>query len=124
MAYTGEVAARPLTIGCLQTFDLSWKESVIRTDSENSAFIKTRRRTTAPLAVADCSVTLKADVVQDFMNWYTVACRCGAVPTRIKVPPLNKEQIWRFSAAPKISWIDPKAAQVTWSMEKLPMWVD
>lgn len=124
MAYQGEVAARPSTIGCLQTFKTSYKENIIRTEGENSAFIKTRRRTTAPIRICDCTVTLAASNVQSFMDWYVTACRGGAIPTRIKVPPLNQEQIWRFSAPPQIEWIDANAALCSFSMEKLPHWID
>lgn len=122
MAYSGAVAARPTSIGCLQTFKKSFKESVIRTEAENSAFIKVRRRTSAPIAVADCSLTLKADQVPDFESWYLVSCQCGTIPTRIKVPPLAVEEIWRFSSAPQIDWVDKNAATITWSMEQLPLW--
>jgi hypothetical protein len=124
MSYTGEVATRPSIFGCLQTFKLSYKESVIRSEAENSAYIKVRRRTTAPIKIADCSLTVLAQNVETFMQWYEVGCRCGAVPTRIRVPPNSYEQIWRFSSAPQIDWIDPGAAQISWSMEKLPAWKD
>jgi hypothetical protein len=101
---------------------MSFKESVIRTDSENAAFIKVRRTTTAPVRVAECSLTVKAEVVNSFINWYSVSCQCGAIPTKIKIPPTGVEEVWRFSAAPTVDWIDPKAAQITWSMEQLPLW--
>jgi len=120
--YTGQIAARPDEIGCLQTFRLSYKESTIRTSSDNSAFIKVRRRTTKPVEAADCSITLKAADVQKFVDWYESACACGSIPTKIKVPPNSVEQIWRFSSPPQIDWIDNAAASISWSMERLPLW--
>ena len=123
MAFTGTVAARPASIdGCLQTFSTTYMPSVIRTESDNSAFIKTRRRTTRPIRVANCGLTLPAAKVADFITWYEVNCQCGVLPTKIKLPPNGTEEIWRFSSDPVIDWIDNNAAQINWTMEQLPLW--
>ena len=121
MAYSGTVAARPASIdGCLQTFSMSYLPSVLRTESENSAFIKTRRLTTKPVKIAECGLTLPAALVADFIAWFEVNCQCGAIPTRIKLPPNGVEEIWRFASDPSINCVDNIAAEVSWSMEQLP----
>jgi hypothetical protein len=126
MPYTGPVATRPPELsGDLQ----SWTEStdanaVLRTAMDDAQTIKVRRRVTAPIRQGQASVTVIADKVQFWRDWFEQSCQGGVLPTRLKFPPNCSEQIWRFSTPLTFDWIDATACRISFGLEKLPQWVD
>jgi len=126
MAYTGPVATRPAEIaGGLQTWsETTDPNALLRAQMDGGQTIKTRRRVTDPIRNGQGSVTVNANLVEFFRDWYAVACQGGVLPTRLKFPPLCDEQIWRFSSPLTYDWIDPKACRISFTLEKLPQWVD
>ena len=115
------VASFPATIdGCMATWSETQISNVIRTDMENLT-VKVRRRTTGIHRIASVSVTLKAEVYQDFMDFYNVSCRQGVDPARF-TNPLGKKEVWRITAPPQIEWVDKKAFSVAMELEQLPMY--
>lgn len=120
---TTEIAARPASIpGCFQTLTQTTLESVIRSNMEGGT-IKARRRTTAFLETADATITLKAEVFEDFQAWFKTACMGGVLPTRFVFPPDSSEQVWRFAAPPQYEWITNETFRVSFQLERLPEWV-
>lgn len=118
-----EIANRPASIdGCFQTLKQTSLENVIRSNMEGGT-IKVRRRTTAFIDQADATVTLKAEQLDDFVDWYKVACMGGVLPTRFKFPPDGAEQVWRFASPPQYEWIANEAFRVSFQLERLPEWV-
>ena len=72
MAYTGDVADRPDTLdGCWQTWTESQTDNVVKS-AMDSGVVKTRRRFTGIQRKAQVSVTLAADLYQDFQDWYNI----------------------------------------------------
>jgi hypothetical protein len=127
MAYQGPVANRPTNVsGCLQTFNETQLENVVRSQSDNNAVVKVRRRTTAAVRVADASVTVKQSDVALWKNWFETACQGGVLPTYFKTP-YGTEELWRFSAPLSITWGQgpmpgQHAATITMKLEQLPAW--
>lgn len=126
MSYTGIVATRPPQIaGGLQTWSESTDNSaLLRSAMDDAQTIKTRRRVTAPIRQGTASVTVQSSEVQFWRQWFEQACQGGMLPTRLKFPPYCDEQIWRFSTPLTFDWVDPKACRISFSLEKLPQWVD
>lgn len=121
----GTIATRPASLsGELQTFIDTTLANVLRTASDDNQVIKTRRRATNPTRTADATVTLLAELVEAFRFWYEVNCRSGVLPTKFKVPPDCREQIWRFASPPSYDWVDRKACKIAFKLEKLPNWID
>jgi hypothetical protein len=127
MAYTGQVANRPMQIdGCFQSFNESSLENTIRSQSDNNSVIKVRRRTTAIVRIADATVTVKQDEVLYWKQWYEIACQGGVLPSRF-ITPYGTEEIWRFAGPPTITWgqgagFGSHAATITFKLEQLPEW--
>lgn len=118
-----QIATRPASIdGCFQTVQQTTVENVIRSTMEGGT-VKVRRRTTGFMDRANATITLSAEVYQDFVNWYRVACQGGVFPTRFKFPPDHSEQVWRFASAPQYEWISAEAFKVSFDLERLPQWV-
>lgn len=117
-----EYAEKPAQIsGCWQTWDEQDQPQIIRSQMGNGD-IKVRRRTTGRRRVADVSITLPAQYYTDFMNWFLLNCQAGILPTNM-VEPSGAKTVWRFTAAPQISW--PTQAtyfRATCNIERLPGW--
>ncbi len=126
MAYTGTVASRPSSIsGAFQKLvETTDGNAIIRSKMDGAQTIKERRRVTVPIRLADVSVTVRAEEVVDWRTWYENNCQGGVLPTRFVFPPDCVEQIWRFSTPISYEWIDSNACRLTFSIEKLPHWVD
>jgi hypothetical protein len=115
------IGTRPASIdGCWASWTEKAEPVVIRTNMEDGT-IKVRRRSTGKLRVASVSRTFPATEYQAFQDWFTVACQQGVIPTRV-MTPYGKEEVWRFTEAPQISWADPKAFNVTCALEQLSGW--
>jgi hypothetical protein len=127
MAYQGQIANRPTAVnGCLQTFNESQLENVVRSQSDNNAMVKVRRRTTAAIRVADASVTVKQNEVALWKTWFEISCQGGVLPTYFKTP-YGTEELWRFSAPLSITWgqgskAGNHVATITMKLEQLPAW--
>ena len=125
MATTIQIAPRPVTIdGCMATWSESEAPNTIRSEMELAGFAKVRRRTTYSTFLVDASVTLAAEVYDDFWNWYRVDCQSGVLPTRVKRPQDSKEIVMRFAQPPAIEWPErePGAFRVVLKLEQLPAW--
>ena len=115
------IGTRPASIdGCWASWNEKAQPVVIRTEMEDGT-VKVRRRSTGKIRVAEVSRTFAATDYQAFQDWFTVACAQGVYATRV-MTPYGKEEVWRFSEAPQISWIDPKAFTVSCSIEQLAGW--
>jgi hypothetical protein len=113
---------RPADIdGCWASWSESQEPNVIRTEMDATGYIKTRRRTTGIMRMAEVSRTFEAKLYQDFLDWYNVACQQGVIPTKV-MTPYGKEEIWRFTEPPQITWPDTKAFTVSCKLEQLPAW--
>lgn len=118
-----EVANRPASLdGCFQSLKHTTLEAVLRSNMEGGT-IKVRRRSTAFLEKADATITLKAELYDDFAGWYKTACQGGVLPTRFKFPPNGVEQVWRFASPPEYEWVANEAFRVSFQLERLPEWV-
>lgn len=120
------IAPRPATIdGCFQNWSETDASTTVRSDMDMGGYTKIRRRTTVAAWQVNASVTLPADLYDDFMNWFRVDCGAGIFPTRVKTP-LGKEVVMRFSQPPAIEWpeAEPNAFRVTVSLEQMPAWKD
>ena len=116
-----KIGTRPASIdGCWASWSEKAQPVVIRTDMEDGT-VKVRRRSTGKLRVANVSRTFDAKDYQAFQDWFTVACQQGTIPTRV-MTPYGKEEVWRFTEAPQINWVDPKAFDVTCAIEQLSGW--
>lgn len=116
------IGTRPATIdGCWSSWDEEQQPNTIRTEMEVPGVVKVRRRTTGISRVASVTRNFKAEVYDDLMNWFNTACQGGVLPTHVKTPR-GKEEVWRFSAPPKITWITEKAFNASCSIEQLPIW--
>lgn len=117
------IATRPASIdGCFQTWSEADKSQVVRSEMDFGT-IKVRRRTTGVIWTVEATVTLLAEVYEDFQQWFRVACQAGAKPTRVKRPDA-KEVVVRFSEPPQIQWLDmdKRAFRVNCKFEQLPEW--
>ena len=116
------IGIRPPSLdGCWASWEEQQEPNVIRTDMEVPGYIKVRRRTTGIMRVASVSRNFEAKDYTAFMDWFNVSCQQGVNPTRM-MTPYGKDEVWRFSSPPKISWIEPKAFQVKCEIEQLPEW--
>lgn len=119
--------ARPTGIdGCLQTFNETQLENVVRSQSDNNAVVKVRRRTTAAVRVADATVTVPGAEVELWKQWFDVFCQGGVLPTYFKTP-YGTEEAWRFSAPLAITWgqgsgMGNHVATITMKLEQMPAW--
>jgi hypothetical protein len=120
-------APRPNGIdGCLQTFNESQLENVVRSQSDNNAMVKVRRRTTAAVRVADATVTVPSAEVELWKKWFDVACQGGVLPTYFRTP-YGIEEAWRFSAPLSITWgqgsgVGKHFATISMKLEQMPAW--
>ena len=115
------IATRPASIdGCWASWTEKAEPVVIRTEMEDGT-MKVRRRSTGKIRVANVSRAFEAKDYQAFQDWFTVACQQGVLPTRV-VTPYGAEEVWRFTEAPEISWLDKKAFAVSCTMEQLAGW--
>lgn len=100
-----DVKAAPASIGTICVAD--WKEEVksntIQTESENGS-VNVRRRFTGRWRTAQVSVNYKAELYEDFMNFFHVICRDGIDAFWIKTP-YKTEEAWRWASVPEITWI-------------------
>ena len=116
------IGTRPLTIdGCWASWQEKQDSNVVRTEMDAAGYTKVRRRTTGISRKANARRVLEAKHYDAFIDWFNVACQGGVLPTRMKTPQ-GKEEVWRFTEAPEINWIDPKAFEVSVKIEQLPAW--
>jgi len=114
MAYTGDIAARPASLdGCWSTWTETQSDNVVKSQMD-SGVVKTRRRFTGIQRRAQVSVSLKADLYQEFIDWFNVFQRQGSIPTYVKTP-YQTEEIWLWVTPPKVEW--PEAGYFTASVE-------
>lgn len=124
MAYTGQTAARPASLdGCWSAFTMREQPATVRSEMD-TGYVKVRRRTTAPVRVADASVTLPYALYADFVTWWDNTLQ-GVLPTLIDMP-LEGQQLWRFAEAPTYTPIPGRsgvgAFTVSVKLEQLPEW--
>lgn len=123
----GTIAQRPSPIdGALQTFTETTLNNSIRSQSDDNQLIKTRLRATNQTRTADATVTVRAELVSFWQDWFDDDCRGGTLPTRFRIPPsCSVEEVWRFAAPPSYDWgIDQsaKACKISLKLEQLPNW--
>jgi len=124
MATTVQIAERPASLdGCWQTWSERDASSVLRSEMDMAGFVKVRRRTTAAAWTANASVMLKAELYQDFIDWFRVYSQAGVLPTRVKRPD-GREVVMRFSAPPEIEWPerDRTMFRANVTLEQMPEW--
>lgn len=120
----GVIATRPASLsGEFQTFVDTSLPNVLRSTADDNQTIKTRRRASHPTRTADTTVTLPAELVDFFRDWYELNCRSGVLPTRMKLPPDCIEEVWRFAAPPSYDWVAKTACRISVKIEQLPHWV-
>ena len=113
--------ARPGTLdGCWGQWSEQDVENVTRTDMENGT-VKSRRRFTGRIRKASVSVTMTADKYADFVTWFRVNCRAGAIPTKMKTP-YGAEEVWCFAEPPTFSWPDSNVFRVEANIYQLGGW--
>ena len=116
------IATRPTTIdGCWASWEEKQQSNVIRTEMDQTGSVKVRRRSTGVSRIANVSRNLTAEQYDDFVQWFNVSCQGGVLPTRV-VTPYKKEEIWRFTEPPQITWLDSKAFAVSCTIEQIPVW--
>ena len=114
MAYTGDIAGRPDSLdGCWSTWSETQTDNVVKSPSD-SGVVKTRRRFTGIQRRAQVSVALRAEFYQDFMDWFNIDQRQGAIPTHVQTP-YGEEELWLWVTPPKIEW--PEAGYFRASVE-------
>jgi len=114
-------APRPAALdGCWASWTEQDIDNVLRTDMD-SGTVKSRRRFTGRQRKAQVEVTLPRELHTDFVTWFTVNCRQGAIPTLMKTP-YGTEEYWAFSEPPAISWPDRAAFTVTANLYQLSGW--
>jgi len=110
-----EIGERPAQLsGCWSSWQEQDVDTVLRTDMDSGA-VHTRRRFTGVSRLVTASVTLKAALYQDFMDWYRITQRQGAIATRV-VTPYGAEEVFQWAGPPNISWPDTKAFTASVSM--------
>jgi hypothetical protein len=122
---TINIGARPASLdGCFQTWTEKDSPSTIRSDMDLGGYTKVRRRTTAAAWQVDASVTLPAELYDDFQEWFRVACGAGIFPTRVKTPA-GKEVVMRFAAPPTFEFPESNkdVMRVSVTLEQLPAWI-
>lgn len=103
MAYEGDIGVRPPELdGCWTSWTEQQVDNVVKSPAD-SGVVKTRPRFTGIQRRAEVSVKLKAEQYRDFMGWFNVFQRQGAIPTYV-VTPYGSEEIWQFLSPPRISW--------------------
>lgn len=123
MAYTGDIAARPPQLdGCWSSWSESQTDNVVKSEMD-SGVVKTRPRFTGIQRRAEVSVRLKAELYKDFMGWYNVFQRQGAIPTKV-MTPYKEEEIWQFMSPPKIDWPEPGYFEATTALYQQSGWND
>ena len=116
------IATRPSKMdGCWATWDEKAEEVIIRTQMSQPGVAKVRRIATGISRVANVSRTFKAEDYANFKLWFDVNCQQGVLPTRM-MTPYGAEEVWRFTEAPQITWLEPTAFSVTAKIEHLPVW--
>jgi hypothetical protein len=114
------IANRPAGFdGCWGSWDEQQEPNVIRTDMEMPGYTKVRRRTTGISRKANVGRVFEEKYYDAFVMWFNVSCQGGVLPTRMTTPQ-GKQEVWRFTEPPKISWVSPKAFQVSVAIEQLP----
>ena len=99
---------------------------MVRSQSDNNAIVKVRRRTTAAVRVADATVSVPEAEVALWKDWFDIRCQGGVLPTYFNTPYV-KEECWRFSAPLTISWGQGSGpgkhfAIITMKLEQMPAW--
>ena len=116
------IAARPAALdGCWSSWSEKQEPNILRTEMDLAGATKVRRRTTGITRIANVGRVFEAKYYDDFLRWFNVNCQQGVLPTRMKTPYLV-EEVWRFTEAPEISWLETKAFSVTATIEQLPVW--
>ena len=117
-----QIGTRPASLdGCWASWNEKQEPNTIRTNMENTGYMKVRRRTTGIMRVAQVSRNFEAKDYDDVMDWFNVACQGGVIPTRVTTP-YGKQEVWRFTEPLSINWIEPKAFSVSANLEQLPAW--
>lgn len=114
---------RPTALsGCWAAWSERDQEVIIRSQMD-SGQVKVRKRTTGHHRIARVSARFPADQYDDFMLWFRDTCQGGALPTTM-VEPTGVDAIWRFRAAPEITWVGREASafEVSAEIERLPGW--
>ena len=123
MANTGDIGARPPQLdGCWSSWSESQTDNVVKSEMD-SGVVKTRPRFTGIQRRAEVSVRLKAELYKDFMGWYNVFQRQGAIPTKV-MTPYKEEEIWQFMSPPKIDWPEPGYFEATTALYQQSGWND
>ena len=123
MAYDGEVAERPPKLdGCWATWSESQTDNVVKS-SMDSGVVKSRPRFTGIQRRAEVSVKLTADKYQEFVDWFNVYQRQGAIPTRVKTP-YGTEEIWQFVSPPVYNWPEAGHFEVSTQLYQQSGWKD
>ena len=120
MAYTGDIGATPAGLGCFSTWEESQTDNVVKSTAEDGT-VKFRRRFTGKSRRASASVRIPADKYDDFVFWYDVSQRQGAIPTTITTP-YGAEEIWQFIAPPVYNWVDANVVEVSCNLYQGSNW--
>ena len=114
------IANRPAALdGCWSSWTEKQNTNIIRTDMDLAGATKVRRRTTGITRIANVSRVFEAKHYDDVLRWFNVNCQQGVLPTRMKTPYMA-EEVWRFTEAPEISWLETGAFAITTTIEQLP----
>lgn len=101
-----QIGTRPASLdGCWKTWSETDLDVVARTDFE-SGNVRTRRRFTGVQTQITASVTLHRSKHADFMTWWRVNQRQGAIGTMV-IDPTGAEIVVQWSAPPQIAWGKP-----------------
>ena len=115
------IGTRPSTLdGCWASWSEKAEPATIRTEFEDGT-VKVRRRSTGKTRIANVSRVFAAKDYDAVQNWFNVACAQGIYPTRV-MTPYKKEEVWRFTEAPDINWLDTNAFSASFKIEQLTGW--
>lgn len=123
MAYDGDIAARPPNLdGCWSTWAETQTDNVVKSPMDNGV-VKTRRRFTGIQRRAEVAVNLRAELYQDFMDWFNVDQRQGAIPTYVKTP-YGTEELFLFVTPPRIEWPESTYFKASVELYQQSGWAD
>ncbi len=100
----------------------SWGEQdaevLIRSETDDPATVKTRRRFTRTCLLVDCSLKLRKELYEEFKIFYRQTLRNGLDPFYYTHPYTGVQMVFEFRDTPKMSMVE-RAFEVSMSWREV-----
>ena len=111
----------PALDGCWGQWQEQQTDNIVKSEMD-AGNVKSRRRFTGINRRVSASVRIRAELYRDFMGWFNVDQRQGAIPT-LCMTPYGTEELFQWMAPPVITWPESGYFEASVEMYQGSGWV-